>query len=199
VSLVSTAFLLTCAAIGVAGGALLAVATWVSTALFAALPFASVAIAGLWLLPAVVALRLLQRPLSGLLVGLISGLVCIPFSPTGAYIVFTNVWWAFFAEVAFLVVLYRFWKTWQHYAGAVLVGIVYPSLAWASFDLGSLTLGAQIGFFALTTVSAVAGTWIGIFVADRLRDAGVARLARRRPRAVSGGESPVATAVKPTT
>ena len=190
-SRVSTAFLLTCAAIGVAGGVLLAIATWVSTALFAAAPFASVAIAGLWLLPATVALRLLQRPGAGLLVGLISGLVCIPFSPTGAYIVFTNVWWAFFAEVAFLVVLYRFWTTWQHYAGALLVGIVYPSLAWVSFDLGSFTLGAQIGFYALTTASALAGTWLGILVADRLRDSGVARLARRRPHVAAPAPDPL--------
>lgn len=181
-SRVTTAYLLTCAAIGVAGGVLLAVATWLSTAIFAALPFASVAIAGLWLLPATLALRLLQRPFAGLLVGVISGIVCIPFSPTGVYIVFTNVWWAFFAEIAFLVVLYRFWKTWQHYAGAVVVGIVYPILAWASFDLGSFTLGAQIGFFVLTMASAIAGTALGILIADRLHRAGVARLARRRPK-----------------
>ena len=160
-SRVSTAYLLTCAAIGVAGGVLLAVATWVSTRLFAALPFASVAVAGLWLLPATVALRLLQRPFAGLLVGLISGIVCIPFSPTGVYIVYTNVWWAFFAEVAFLAVLYRFWKTWQHFAGALLVGILYPILAWVSFGLGSFTLPAQLAFFALTIASALAGTWLG--------------------------------------
>ena len=58
-SRVSTAYLLTCAAIGVAGGVLLWGATALSTLLFAVVPFFSVAIAGLWLLPAVVALRLL--------------------------------------------------------------------------------------------------------------------------------------------
>ncbi|MEU1971888.1 ECF transporter S component [Microbacterium sp. NPDC019599] len=181
-SRVTTASLLTCAAIGVAGGALLVFANWVSTALFAAVPFFSVAIAGLWLLPAVVALRLLQRPLAGLLVGLISGLVIVPFSGYGFASIGTNLWWAFFAELPFLIVLYRFWRTWQHYAGALVVGVVYPVLAWASFDLGTMALPAQIGFFAVVTASALAGTALGILVADRLQRAGVARLARRRPR-----------------
>ena len=95
---VTTAFLLTCAAIGVAGGVLLWGAGWASTVLFATVPFASAALAGLWLLPATVALRLLERPLAGILVGVLSGLVVFPF--IGAAI-----WWAFFAELAFIVAL----------------------------------------------------------------------------------------------
>lgn len=174
-SRVSTVYLLTCAAIGVAGGALLWGATGVSTLLFAVAPIVSVAIAGLWLLPAVVALRLLERPLAGLLVGLISGLVVFPF-------IATNLWWAFFAELPFLIVIYRFWTTWQYYAGAVFVGILYPILAAVSFNLWTQPLWAQVGFFGLTIASCVAGTGLGILVADRLRRAGVARLARRKPR-----------------
>ena len=57
-----TAILLTCAALGVAGGILLAPANWISTILFPGLPFVSVGLAGLWLLPSVVALRLLLDP-----------------------------------------------------------------------------------------------------------------------------------------
>ncbi|MGA7147189.1 MAG: ECF transporter S component, partial [Microbacterium sp.] len=139
---VTTAFLLTCAAIGVAGGVLLWGAAWASTVLFATVPFASAALAGLWLLPATVALRLLERPLAGILVGVLSGLVVFPF--IGAAI-----WWAFFAELAFIVALYRSWRTWQYYAGAVFVGLIYPVLAAASFDLWSMPTWALIGFFAL--------------------------------------------------
>lgn len=184
-SRVTTAFLLTCAAIGVAGGALLVAANWVSTVLFAAIPFVSVAVAGLWLLPAVIALRLVQRPGAGLLVGLISGLVIVPFSGYGFASVATNLWWAFFAELPFLILLYRSWRTWQHYAGALTVGIVYPVLAWATFDLGSMVPAVQLGFFGVVIVSAAAGTGLGILVADRLEHAGVARMARRRPRPVT--------------
>lgn len=174
-SRVSTVYLLTCAAIGVAGGILLWGATAASTLLFATVPFISIALAGFWLLPAVIGLRLLERPLAGLLVGLISGLVVFPY-------LFTNLWWAFFAELPFLLGLYRYWKTWQYFAGALFVGVLYPILAAASFNLWALPTWAQIGFFALTIASCLAGVALGIVIGDRLRAAGVARLARRRPK-----------------
>lgn len=174
-----TAILLTCAALGVAGGILLAPANWVSTLLFAGLPFVSVGIAGLWLLPSVIALRLLRRPLVGLLVGLLAGLVIVPFSGYGFGSVATNLWWAAFTELPFLFVLWRSWGTWLHYSGAAVVGVVYPVLAWQSFDLGSFDLGLQIAFFAITLASCLGGTALGILIADRLRTAGVgARLPR---------------------
>lgn len=178
-SRVSTAYLLTCAAIGVAGGALLWGATGLSTLLFATVPFISVALAGLWLLPAVVALRLLNRPLAGLLVGLISGLVVFPY-------LFTNLWWAFFAELPFLLVLYRSWATWLHYAGAAVVGIAYPIFAATSFNLWTMPVWSQIAFFALTLASCLIGTWLGVVIGDRLISGGVARLARRRGMASRG-------------
>ncbi|GAA5034150.1 ECF transporter S component [Microbacterium fluvii] len=171
---VTTAYLMTCAAIGVAGGVMLWGAGWASSVLTPIAPVAAMAFAGLWLLPATIGLRLLQRPFAGLLVGLLSGLVVFPF--LGA-----AVWWAFFAEVGFLIVLYRWWTLWQHYAGAVAVGIAYPLLSATYFDLWAMPVWAQIAFFAVTLASCLVGTWLGIVIADRLRQAGVARLARRRP------------------
>lgn len=168
-----TAILLTCAALGVAGGLLLAPANWVSTILFPGLPFVSVALAGLWLLPSVVALRLLRRPLVGMLVGLLAGLVIVPFSGYGFGSVATNLWWAAFTELPFLFVLWRYWGTWMHYVGAVVVGLVYPALAWASFNLGDFTLAVQVLFFVITMASCVGATALGILIADRLRKAGV--------------------------
>lgn len=168
-----TAILLTCAALGVAGGLLLAPANWVSTILFPGLPFVSVALAGLWLLPSVVALRLLRRPLVGLLVGLLAGLVIVPFSGYGFGSVATNLWWAAFTELPFLFVLWRYWGTWMHYVGAVVVGLVYPALAWASFNLGDFTLAVQVLFFVITMASCIGATALGILIADRLRKAGV--------------------------
>lgn len=170
---VTTAYLLTCAAIGVAGGVMLWGAGWLSTALTPVAPMAAMILAGLWLLPATIALRLLQRPLAGLLVGLLSGLVVFPF--LGA-----AVWWALFAELGFLVLLYRRWSTWQHYAGAVVVGVVYPILSAEFFNLWAMAPWAQVSFFAITLASCLTGTAIGVVIGDRLRRAGVARLARRR-------------------
>ncbi len=168
-----TAILLTCAALGVAGGVLLAPANWISTVLFLGVPFASVALAGLWLLPSVIALRLLRRPLVGVLVGLLSGLVIVPFSGYAFGSVATNLWWAAFTELPFLFVLWRYWGTWLHYLGAAIVGIVYPVLAWTWFNLGTFDLGLQITFFAITIASCLGATALGILIADRLRRAGV--------------------------
>lgn len=175
-----TVYLMTCAVIGIAGALVLAPANWMSTVLFATIPFASVSIAGLWILPAVVALRLLQRPGAGLAVGLVSGLALMPVSGYGYVSVVTNLWWALFAELFFLLLLYRRWSLWQHYAGAVVLGIVYPALAWASYDLGSFTPLARVAFFALTMASCIAGTALGLAIAAGLRHAGVAAVARRR-------------------
>ncbi len=175
---VSTAYLLTCAAIGVAAGAALAMGWWLSLALFTMAPFASVAIAGLWVVPPVVALRLLQRPFAGLLVGLISGLVLAPFYTVSA--IATTLFWALFPELPFLVTLYRRWPTWLHYVGAAMIGVVYPLLAAQSFDLWSMSPPVLVGFIALCAASCVGGTALAIVIADRLRAAGVARLARRR-------------------
>lgn len=187
-----TAILLTCAALGVAGGLLLAPANWISTILFPGLPFVSVALAGLWLLPSVIALRLLRRPLVGLLVGLLAGLVIVPFSGYGFGSVATNLWWAAFTELPFLVVIWRYWGTWMHYVGAVIVGVVYPLLAWASFNLESMTIGVRLAFFAITLASCIAGTALGILIADRLRRAGVGgRLPSSKARGASAASSDV--------
>lgn len=173
---VTTGLLLTCAALGVAGGLLLAPANWLSTVLLTlGMPALSMAITGLWILPSVVALRLLRTPLVGLLVGIIAGLVIVPFSGYGFMSVVTNASWALFAELPFLVVLWRFWKTWMHYAGAAVLGIVYPIFSWAFFDMGSQPVWSQILFFAVTFASCIAVTALGILIADRLRAAGVGR------------------------
>jgi energy-coupling factor transport system substrate-specific component len=170
-----TALLLTCATLGVAGALLLAPANWLSTLLSGPAPFASMAFSGLWILPSVIALRLLQRPFVGLLVGLIGGLVLIPFSGQGFSTVLTNVMWALPAELPFLVVLYRYWGTWMHYLGAVIIGVVYPITAWAWFNLGAMTVWAQVAFFAITIASCIGATALGILIADRLKAAGVGR------------------------
>ena len=180
---VSTAYLLTCAAIGVAASALLAPAWIASATLFVTVPFATVAVAGLWVLPAVIALRLLQRPGVGLLVGLISGLVLAPFFTAGS--IATMLYWSFFPELPFLVSLYRRWNTWLHYAGAALIGATYPIFAAQSFDLWSMAAPVLTAFIVLCVASCLAATWLGILIADRLRAAGVATLARRRSPAAS--------------
>ncbi|MGW8482258.1 ECF transporter S component [Microbacterium sp. NPDC055903] len=177
---ISTRLLLVCAALGVAGGILLAPSNWLSTLLLTTgWPPLSVAIAGLWLLPSVIALRLLRTPLVGILVGILSGLVIVPFSGYGFMSVVSNVSWAAFAELPFLVVLWRFWHTWQHYSGAVLLGIVYPLFAWEFFDMTMQPVWSQVLLFVVTMASCVGATALGILIADRLSAAGAGSTRRR--------------------
>jgi energy-coupling factor transport system permease protein len=184
----ATSYLLTCAVIGVAGALLLTPVNWLSTIVFATVPFASAALTGLWMLPAAVALRLLQRPGAGILVGLISGIVLVPFSGYGVSSVVTGLFWALFAELGFLVVLYRLWTIWQHLTGAALVSIAWPLGSWQFMNLGAFGLPLQIAFFALCLASTVAAAFAGAAIGDGLRRAGVARTAaRRRARSASGG------------
>ena len=75
----------------------------------------------------------------------------------------------------------------MHYVGAVVVGVVYPISAWAWFDLGSMSLFAQVAFFAVTIASCVGGTALGILIADRLRRAGVGRAGVGRARVGRAG------------
>jgi energy-coupling factor transport system permease protein len=187
-----TAYLLTCAVLGAAGAVLLAPANWISTALLAGSAVANVAVAGLWILPAVIAMRLLERPGAAILVGLLSGLVIVPFSGYGFSSVLTNLYWAAFIELAFLVVLYRRWTVWQYYAGAVVLSVAYPLMSATFFDLWSQPVGVVVAFFAVMLVSCCAAVAVGLLVADRLRHAGVARTARRRTVKTPERPAPVA-------
>lgn len=171
-SRISTVYLLTCAAIGVAGGVVLWATTGLSAILTVTVPWLQVAFTGFWMLPGVIALRLLQRPLAGILTGLIAGLVILPYLGS-------SLWWVFFAELPFLLLLYRRWWTWLHYLGALLAAVPYPILAAEYFDVWAMPLWTQIAMFAVTIASCVVVTGLGILIADRLRAAGVARLARR--------------------
>ena len=90
-------------------------------------------------------------------------------------------WWAFFAELPFLVVPLPLLAHLAVLRRRGVRRIVYPILAAVSFNLAAMPLWTLVTFFALTIASCLAGVGLGILVADRLRKAGVAKLARRRP------------------
>jgi energy-coupling factor transport system permease protein len=177
----STAYLLTCAAIGVATGLLIIPATAASTLLSPVAPPLAALTYAAWVIGYVVAMRLIERPGAAVLTGLISGIVAAPLSATGPAIIVTNVMFAFFVELPFLVVLYRRWSTWLYFAGTTLAAALYA--VWSAFSVDMAAFpGWVVGLYlALTVVSAPAGAWLGLVVADALARTGVARLARRRP------------------
>lgn len=179
-SRVSTVYLLTCAAIGVATGLLVIPATAFSTLTSAALPPLSALAAGAWVIGFVVAMRLLERPGAALLTGLISGLVATPLSTTGPAIVITNVMFAAFIELPFLVTLYRRWSRWLYYIGAAVLTALYAVWTVMAADMQAFPAWVLALYVACLFVSGLGAVALGILIADRLRRAGVAKLARRR-------------------
>ena len=180
-SRVSTVYLLTCAAIGVATGLLVIPATAFSTLTSAALPPLSALAAGAWVIGFVVAMRLLERPGAALLTGLISGLVATPLSTTGPAIVITNVMFAAFIELPFLVTLYRRWSRWLYLVGATLLAASYSVWTVTAADMQAFQGWVVALYVVVLFASELGAVALGLVIADRLRAAGVARLARRRP------------------
>ncbi len=177
---VTTAYLLTCAAIGVATGLLIIPATAFSTLTHATLPPLSALVAGAWVVGFVVAMRLIERPGAALLTGLISGLVAAPLSATGPVIVVTNVMFAAFIELPFLVTLYRRWSRWLYYLGATALAVLYGAWTVTAANMQSFPFWVVALYLVTLLASELAAVALGILIADRLRAAGVARLARRR-------------------
>lgn len=183
-SRISTVYLLTCTAIAVATGLLIIPATALSTALAPALPPVAALTYGAWVIGYVVALRLLERPGAAILTGILSGLVATPLSATGPAIIVTNVMFAFFVELPFIVTLYRLWPKWLYYTGTSLAAVLYGVWSAFSADMASFPLWVVVTYMVVTVVASVIGVWLGIVIADRLRAAGVARLARRPERRI---------------
>lgn len=176
-----TAYLLTCAAIGVATGLLTVPATAFSTAFSPIAPPVAALAYGAWSIGFVVALRLLERPGAGVLTGLLSGLVAMPLSATGPAIVVTNVMYALLLELPFLLMLYRRWYRWMYYAGTAIVATLYAVWSVLAADMQAFAPWVLAAFVGVAIASPLVGTWLGILIADRLARAGVARTARRRP------------------
>lgn len=186
---VTTAYLLTCAAIGVATGLLIIPATAFSTATYATLPPVSALVAGAWVIGFVIAMRLIERPGAALLTGLISGLVATPLSTTGPAIVITNVMFAAFIELPFLVTLYRRWSRWLYYVGATLLATFYAVWTVTAANMQAFPVWVVVLYVVALFASELGAVALGIVIADRLRAAGVARLARRRPATVGVAEA----------
>jgi len=185
-SRVATAYLLTCAAIGVATGLLIIPATALSTALYPTAPPLSALTYAAWVVGYVLAMRLLERPGAALLTGLISGLVATPLSATGPAIIITNVMFAAIVELPFLLTLYRRWSAWLLYGGSVAGAALYSAWTVLAADMAAFPAWVLVAYVVATLVSAAVGAWLGILIADRLRRAGVAKLARRRGLAARG-------------
>ena len=172
----STRLLLTCAAIGVAGGLVFVVSGYVQGLLAATVPILYGSLIGIYFLPGVISQSLLRRGGVALLTGLFAGLVAAAFSPhwffryLGAGLAIGAL-----QELPFLVSRYRYWKAWIFYLAAGVAGLVLGLGVFVAIGVSHFAGWANLVYFGLFAVSPVVVTWIGRLIADRIDQTGVAR------------------------
>jgi len=172
---VSTRLLLTCAAIGVAGGLVFALNAWIGGTIAALAPLFYGFTIGVYFVPGVVAQYVIRRGGVAVLTAGIAGLVTAPLQPLGFWATLIAIAIGAFQELPFLVTRYRRWSTWLFLVGGVIAGIVcalgmYRTLAKDALDAGS---GAVLmsGYF----VAPVVFTALAVLLGAALVRTGVAR------------------------
>lgn len=172
---VSTRLLLTCAAIGVAGGLLFTVNAWIGGTVAAAAPLFYGFTIGVYFMPGVVAQYLMHRSGVAVLTAGIAGLVSAPLQPIGFWATLIAVAIGLFQEGPFLFTRYQNWRPWLFWIGGIVAGIIcafgmYRTVAKDGLD----PTGAAIlmsGYF----VAPVVFTGIALLVAAALARTGAAR------------------------
>ena len=179
-SRLSTSVLLTCAAIGVATGALQVGAGAVSGFVSAGAPILYGLVLGVHVLPGVVAQQLLRRPWVALLTHFVAALVASAVAPIwiGRYLGTALLIGGLQEGIAALS-RYKRWEAWRFYLSAIIIGSVIAAAIWFAADVSRFPLWGQIIYVALFILGPVLWTAAGLAVGSALRRAGVARGAQR--------------------
>ncbi|MGK9149040.1 ECF transporter S component [Plantibacter flavus] len=172
----STRLLMTCAAIGVAGGLVFVVSGYIGGAISATAPVLYGVIIGVYFLPGVVAQALLRRGGVALMTGLTAGLVSAAFSPQWFFRYFgAGLAIGLLQELPFAVSRYRVWKSWVFFLAAGVAGVLFGGSVLVALGLEHFAPLAQIVYIALFVLSPIAFTAVGRGVAAALARAGVGR------------------------
>lgn len=174
-SSISTRLLLTCAAIGVAGGIVFSISAYISGTLAAVAPLFYGAVIGVYFLPGVVAQALLRRGGVALITSVIAGLVSVPFQPIGFAAVMAAGSIGALQEIPFALGLYRYWKAWLFYLAVTVAGIVFGLGVFLAQGAETAQPWVQVVHIGLFVVSPILFTWIGRTVAKGLDRTGAGR------------------------
>jgi len=181
--LLSTRVLLVCAAIGVATGIVGGIAGSLSIVVLATAPFAYGLLLGAHVLPGIVAQEVLRLPMVALITHVLAALVASAFAPMWALrFLGTALLFGAIQEAVAALTRYRAWGPWRFFISAAIIGVVIAVVVFFAADLGVLAPWAQIAYLALSVLSPIAWTALGLGTGRGLRRAGVARpaVARRR-------------------
>jgi energy-coupling factor transport system substrate-specific component len=172
---VSTRLLLSCAAIGVAGGILFAVNAWIGGTVNAVAPIFYGLTVGVYFVPGAVAQYLFHRGGVAIIATVVAGLVAAPFQPIGLWAALISVGIGLFQELPFLVTKYRRWNTWLFFAGAVFAGIVMAIGMYRVVAKGALDVAGSITLMGSYFIAPIIFTAIAVALGAALWRTGVAR------------------------
>ncbi len=193
----STRLLLTCAAIGVAGGLVFGVVGYLHPVVLLTTPVLYGALIGVYFFPGVVAQSLLRRGGVALITGTIAGLAASALDPANLWRhVGAGILIGALQELPFALARYRYWKGWVFSLAAVVAGLVMGGGVLVLVGLDHFAPVAETVYIALFVVSPVLVTWLARIVARGIDSTGAARGVQgeidRRPR--RGSAAPLAMA-----
>ena len=185
---VSTRLLMSCAAIGVAGGVLFTAHALIGGLAVNTIPFLYGLTMGIYFLPGTLAQALFRRGGVGMLTSALAGLVSSPFQPIGFTALLIGLAIGVMQEAPFLIGRYRRWPDQLFWVSGAIQGVLVMGAAFGIMrgqDLGTV---GTILLFVSFCVSPPIFTGIALWLARALDRAGVARGLRadehrRRPSA----------------
>ena len=171
----STRLLLSCAAIGVAGGILFVVNSYVGGTVNAVVPMLYGLTLGVYFVPGAIAQFLFRRGGVALLVAVISGLVSAAFQPLGFGAALIAVGIGAVQELPFLIARYRYWPVWLFVVGAAFSGIVLAFGMYRLVGSRDLDVVGAVVLVAGSVLSPIVFTFVALALARALAATGVAR------------------------
>jgi energy-coupling factor transport system substrate-specific component len=194
----STRLLLTCAAIGVAGGLVFGVVGYLHPVVLVTAPVLYGALIGVYFFPGVVAQSLLRRGGVALLTGTIAGLAASTINPQGFWRhVGVGVLIGALQELPFALSGYRYWRAWVFSLAAVVAGSLMGGAVLLALGVDHFAPVLETIYIALFVLSPLVVTWLARLVADGIDSTGAARGVqgeRDRRRGRTGTPSPLAMA-----
>jgi energy-coupling factor transport system substrate-specific component len=194
----STRLLLTCAAIGVAGGLVFGVVGYLHPVVLVTAPVLYGALIGVYFFPGVVAQSLLRRGGVALLTGTIAGLAASTINPQGFWRhVGVGVLIGALQELPFALSGYRYWRAWVFSLAAVVAGSIMGGAVLLALGVDHFAPVLETIYIALFVLSPLVVTWLARLVADGIDSTGAARGVqgeRDRRRGRTGTPSPLAMA-----
>lgn len=170
---IPTRDLLTCAAIGVVSGLAMLPAVYLQVSVTAAMPLLYTIFTGTFILGPVLAQALVRRPGSAFIAAIVAALANAPFSPRGILAILPMAIVGGVYEITALTGRYRTWPQWRWYLASLLMSVFSMVTITIAFDLLSLQPLIAAASIGAIPVSYLLGTWLSIFIADKLRRAGV--------------------------